>query len=188
MKPTFRGPDFFSRSFFIALVALATLCICFGCSEKQGVKVGDNAPAISGNDVHGGTVSLDRIKGKIVVIFFWTNSCCGDSVKQLEPIYSRYKRDGLEILAVNELDSKTVVESYAKNNALTFPMLADEGSKLFKQYHVFGFPTIFILDRNGIVREKIMGEIQTEKLQKLVERQFTIQKEIEANYEKAHSR
>ncbi len=175
--------------FLSALLPLATFLLCVGCDSKpQGVKIGDTPPGISGNDVRGENVNLGQLKGKIVVIFFWTNSCCGDSVKQLEALYRQYKQDGLEILAVNELDSGNAVESYAKNNALTFPMLADEGANLFKQYHVFGFPTIFILDRNGTVREKIMGEIQTEKLQKLVERQFTIQKEIEANYEKTHSR
>ena len=67
-------------------------------------------------------------------------------------------------------------------------MIADESSKRYKEYQVFGFPTIFILDNNGVVREKILGQIPIGKLQSLIEKQFKIQKEIEVNYEKIHSR
>ena len=172
----------------IAFCLLATLNFCSGCDSRQGLKIGDTAPDISGKDIQGKEISQIKLKANVAIIYFWTNSCCGDSLKKLEPLYTRDKDKGLAVLAVDVGDGKEIVESYAKNNALTFTMLADEKSKLFKQYHVFGFPTIFILDKNGIVREKIMGDIPIEKLEKLVEKQFKIQKEVEASYEKTHSR
>jgi peroxiredoxin len=172
----------------LSALVLATLLLCTGCDEKKGVKIGDNPPAISDNDIHGEFVSLAQLKGKIVIVYFWTNSCCGDSLKELEPIYSRNKYKGLEILAINEMDSRKDVESYALNNRLTFTMLTDEHSMLFKQYKVLGFPTVFILDRSGIVREKILGDVQIAKLEKLVLRQFDIQKKAEESYEKVHAR
>ena len=92
------------------------------------------------------------------------------------------------ILAVNAGDPKETTELYAKNNALTFAMLTDEKAKLFKKYQVVGFPTIFILDKNWIVREKILGHIPIEKMEKLVKKQLKIQNEVEANYEKIHPR
>lgn len=184
MRPTVKV-----LAILVCLITVVMLTACIsGCHDQQVVKVGDLAPEISGNDLQGRTISLDQFKGKVGIIFFWTNSCCGASVKQLEPLYRQFRQDGLEIVAVNELDAQKVVDAYARDNALTFPMLADEGSKLFKRYHVFGFPTIFILDRTGIVREKIMGEVPSEKLKQMVTRRFAINKEIEANYEKAHSR
>ena len=170
------------------LIALMLLTVCISGCDEQVIRVGDSAPEISGHDVQGRKVSLDQLKGKVVVIFFWTDSCCGDSVKQLEPLYRQFRRDGLEIVAVNEMDSEKAVETYARDNALTFPMLSDEGSKLLKRYQVFGFPTIFILDGTGTIRDKIMGQVSTEKLKQLVARRFAIKKEIEANFEKTHPR
>jgi peroxiredoxin len=178
----------FGPIILVVLFVCATLIFSAGCEKKQAIKVGDTTPRISGNDIHGEDISQSKLKAKLVVIYFWTNSCCGESLKTLEPLYIKNRDKGLAVLAVNVGDKKEIVESYAKSNALTFSMLTDEHSKLFEQFHVFGFPTIFILDKNSIVREKILGDIPIEKLQKLVERQFNIQKEIEANYEKIHSR
>lgn len=172
----------------ISISILASLFYFTGCEKKQLTKIGDTPPGISDIDIHGESITLSKLKGKIVVIYFWKNSCCGDSVKKLEPFYDKNKDKGLTILAVNVGDSKEIVESYAKNNSLTFVMLADEHSKLFNKYQVFGFPTIIILDKNGIVREKIHGDILIGQLQKLVEKHFNIQKEMEANYEKIHPR
>ncbi len=175
-------------SSLVLILMVARLAFLTGCENTQAIKVGDTPPGISGRDMNGEDIGQIKLKAKLVIIYFWTNSCCADCLKKIEPLYLNNKDKGLVVLAVNEGDSKEIVESYARNNALTFTMLVDEKSKLFKQYHAFGFPTIFILDKNGIVREKIQGDIQIEKLEKLVEKQFKIQKEIEANYEKIHSR
>lgn len=154
-------------SFLRAIFVLATWLLSAGCESQLGVKIGDTPPEISADDIRGEYVRLTRLKGKVVIIYFWSNSCCGGSLRQLEPLYNQHKDSGLEILAINELDSKKDVTLYAKNNGLTFTLLTDEYSMLFKTYRVLGFPTIFVLDRNGIVREKIMGDIQTAKLEKL---------------------
>ena len=172
----------------ILLVFLAALFLS-GCdTKKQDIKKGDAAPQFSASDVSGGTISLSRNKGKIVVLYFWTNSCCGDSLKLVEPFYRANKRNNLEIAAINVGDSKEVVKSYASSNSLTFPILMDEHSTLFTQYNVFGYPTIFIIDKHGIIREKILGNIQTKQLEKLIQRQIDIQKKAEDSYEKTHSR
>lgn len=186
MRPFFKIITMYRPFFWVVLFVPAILYFCLGCSEKQPLKIGDNAPKISGNDIHGEPVGLDRFKGKVVILYFWTNSCCGDRLKLLEPFYRQYKDKGLALLALNEGDSKEIVESYAKANGLTFLMQTDEHGTTSKQYGIFGFPTIFILDKNGIIRKKILGDIQTGQLQKLAEKQFNIQKEIEANYEKTH--
>lgn len=171
-----------------ALPVLAILAFLSGCDKQLEVKIGNTAPVISSNDIHGEFFSLDQHRGKVVVIYFWTNSCCGDSLKLLEPVYSKNKYNGLEIVAINENDSKKDVESYAANNRLTFTMLTDEHSLLFRQYQVIGFPTIFIIDGKGVIREKILGNIDTAKLEKLIQRQFDIKKAMEINYEKTHPR
>lgn len=157
---------------FLSIIMLASLAYSLGCDNKQGIKIGDNPPEISGEDMHGKLVNLSQFKGKVVVLYFWKSSCCGDILKMLQPFQSESKDKGLAVVAVNVGDSKAAVESYAKDYSLTFSMLRDEDSKIFRKYNLFGFPTIFILDKNGIVREKIQGDITIEKLEKLVVKQF----------------
>lgn len=138
------------------------------CQEKRGVKIGDTAPAISGLDVRGTPVNSSTLKGKTVVVYFWTGSCCGENLKQLQPFYSRNKHRGFEIIAVNEIDSRDKILSYAADNGVTFPMLSDDRYMLFNAYNVVGFPTIIVLDKKGIVREKVLGDMKTANLQNLI--------------------
>jgi peroxiredoxin len=173
---------------FMMILMLASIVFSAGCEEKQRVKSGDAAPVFSARDVNGELVTLGQFTGDVVVLYFWTNSCCGDRLKQIEPVYVKHKQKGLALLAINVGDSGEAVKSYAQSNGLTFTMLTDERSKIFKQYGAIGFPTVFILDGNGIIRKKILGDIQAAQLEKLVEHQFTIKKETDAAYEKMHRR
>ncbi|MBU5614192.1 peroxiredoxin family protein [Geomonas azotofigens] len=172
------------------IVILVAACLAFltGCESTVDTKIGAFAPAIAGVDINAEPVHLHRLKGKIVVIYFWTNSCCGDNVKQLEPLYQRYSHDRFAMVAIAGLCSKEEVAAYAKKHAITFTMLADEGAGMSRQYQVLGFPTVFILDSNGIIREKILGAVRTETLQKLVDRQFRIRKAVDAGHDKANPR
>jgi peroxiredoxin len=157
------------QRFFMALVMLLASLVCMaGCEEKPAGHTGEQAPEIAGTGLHGEPVSLGRLRGSVIVLCFWTNSCCGDRLKQLEPYYRRNKDKGLVILAINEGNTGENVVSYAKANNLTFPVLTDEGSMTAREYGVFGFPTIFIIDRKGIIRKKILREIEPEQLDKLV--------------------
>lgn len=151
-----------------AILLLASIAFSSGCAEKQEVKIGGKPPGISGNDIHGEFVSLDQFKDKVVVLYFWANTCCGEKLKLVEPFYRQIKYKGVAVLAINVGDSKETVASYAKNNGLTFTLQTDELAMIARQYGVFGFPTIFILGRNGIIRNKILGDIQIAKLEQLV--------------------
>ncbi|MGA2151469.1 MAG: TlpA disulfide reductase family protein [Geobacteraceae bacterium] len=141
-----------------------------GCADKSVPKIGETPPAISCNDVTGEYISLNRLKGNVVVIYFWSSTCCGDRLKQHEPWFSLNKYKGLSILAVNVGGDENSVRLFATNNGLTFTMLTDEHGMISRQYGVIGFPTIFIIDRNGVIRNKIVGDIETAYLFKLVSR------------------
>lgn len=155
-------------NFLVTVLLTATLVFTPACGKMQEVKIGAKPPVISGNDIYGDYVSPSQFNGKVVVLYFWSNSCCALCLKDLQPFFSRNRHRGLEVLTIDEGDAKEVVERYAKTNALTFTFQTDEHAMTARQYDVIGFPTIFILDRNGIMREKILGKIPEAKLEKLV--------------------
>jgi peroxiredoxin len=168
MKPLFNCARTSCPKFLTAIFILAVLAFSSGCEEQKRVRNGEKPPGISGTDIHGEYISLNQFKGNVVVLYFWRNSCCGDRLKQLEPYYSRDKDKGLAVLAINVGDTRETVESYAKNNGLTFTLQTDERAMTAREYGVFGFPTLFILDREGTIRKKILGDIDTAQLEKLV--------------------
>jgi len=56
-------------SFFVPLILL----FYAGCEKKQPIKIGAIPPAISGYDIHGEDIGLNKLKGKVVVLYFWIN-------------------------------------------------------------------------------------------------------------------
>lgn len=161
--------------FLMAMMVLASLVCMAGCEAKPAARTGEKAPEIEGTDLHGEPVSLARLKGKVVVLCFWTSSCCSDRLKRLEPFYRQNRDKGLDILAINEGNTGKDVAAYAQATGLTFTMQTDEGGLLAREYGVFGFPTIFIIDREGIIRKKILGNVDPEQLDKLVSQMARVQ-------------
>ncbi|MFA7404558.1 MAG: TlpA disulfide reductase family protein [Pelobacteraceae bacterium] len=176
MTFSLKGRNLFRPIVLLVIFVSVTLCSCFAHNNKPEVTVGANSPRISGTDIYGEYVSPGQLDGKVIVLYFWKRSSGGGSLKQLELFFRHNERNNLEILAINDSDSKSDLESYAKNNSITFMMLKDGRSRLVKQFQVLDFPTIFILDRNGIIREKIIGEISIDTLRKLISKQLLIQK------------
>ncbi|MFA7402548.1 MAG: TlpA disulfide reductase family protein [Pelobacteraceae bacterium] len=163
------GPSKICRAILYGtIVMLAPFVFFAGCEKNQGVKTGETPPEIYGTDIHGDPVSLRKLKGNVVVLYFWSNSCCGDKLKLLQPYYIRNKDKGVAILAINGTDSREAIESYAKKNGVSFTLQSDEHSMTSREYGVFGFPTLFIIDREGIVRKRIMGYIEPDQLNKYV--------------------
>jgi len=156
------------RSIFIIVIMLSSLAMITGCEKEILTIVGEKAPNISSADVYGSNVSLKQHKGKVVILFFWTNSCCGDKLNLLEPFYNKNKDKGVSVIGINENNSKEVVALYTKTNGITFTMLADETGRTAKEYGVFGFPTIFVIDKHGVLQKKILGDVNIAQLNQLV--------------------
>jgi peroxiredoxin len=167
------------------LVIVLAVAVLTGCSSRQGVERGDEAPAFSAADIHGTTVDLAGMRGDVVVLYFWS-SCCSDSLKLVKRIYETNRQYGLHIIAINRSDAKATAD-YAARNGITFTMIADTTGKLHTTYRATGFPTIYIVDRSGIIREKILGDLGVPYLEKLVQRQIESRRKATESYEKLHT-
>jgi len=161
-----------TEKFYFSLprcLACGILLLLTACQPSAAPKTGDVAPAISCNDIAGEYFNLGGLKGRVVVIYFWSSKCCGDSLKRVEPFYAKKKHQGLSLVAVEVGGTKESVASFVAGNELSFTNLADDYSMISKSYRVVGFPTIFIVDKNGMIRRKVSGEIQAEQLTKIAD-------------------
>ena len=112
-----------------------------------------NAVAVdfSLNDLSGKKVSLSSYQGKKVILFFWTTWCpfCLKEMAHLNKEYSNLENDGISLLAINIDESKAKIDSFARKNAIKFPILLDEGAMVAEDYEVFGIPTIILINSEG---------------------------------------
>jgi len=125
-------------------------------------EVGYPAPGFTLEMVGGGNVvNLSDYKGKVVLLNFWASWCfpCRKEMPSMQELYQIFKDRNFEILAVN-LDKfgKEKVLSFVSNYGLTFPILLDEDMKTALSYEVRNIPTSYIIDKEGIIKEKIIGE------------------------------
>jgi len=115
-------------------------------------------------NLEGKPVSLESLRGKVVVVDFWATWCgpCKASFPGMQLAVNQYKND--ENVAFVFIDSWERATDKTKNAAdfiankgYTFNVLMDTEDKVIAAYGVSGIPTKYILDRNGKIRFKTVG-------------------------------
>lgn len=115
------------------------------------------APKFTSKNVDNEVVVLDSLLGKgPIVISFWATWCkfCAVELDRLREIYEELKKDGLEVLAINQDGPRTIakVKPFAAGRKWEYPILLDPEKKVARLYAVWAIPHLFILDEEGRIR------------------------------------
>jgi len=159
------------RPDFILILAVLLLISVAGCERRVHLKVGEILPAFTLPDLKGDKVVVpDDFRGKVVVIRFWVDWCasCAREMPLIDDIYKKYKDRGLIILAVNVGQPRDVAAAFVSRLKISYPALLDTESVISHRYYVTAVPTTYILDRSGVIRNKILGETGTEAFEKII--------------------
>lgn len=158
--------------FGIGIVIFFSLFILAAGCEKA-VEAGPLAPDFSLADVSGQTVSLEQYRGSVVLLDFWATWCapCRMTIPLLAKLHEQYKDKGLVILGVSVDDPQLIKDTdllnYKKMSQIDYPLLRFN-QKIMQDYfsnEQMAIPTMFVIDRNGRIRDKIVG-FQPETLEK----------------------
>jgi len=159
----------FMRHFGVAVV-LGLLCLCLSaCSSppSQGPTsgppvVGQAAPDFTLSDLAGKTYSLSALRGKVVVVNFWATWCppCRAEMPSMEQLHRELGNQGLVLLAINiEKDGRQIVPKFLAASPHSFPILLDEKGEIQKRYGVYKFPESFVIRKDGVIDDKVIGAI-----------------------------
>lgn len=123
-------------------------------------KVGTFSPSITGlANVQGAVpASLSALRGKVVVLDFWASWCgvCKLMTPTLNDWQTKYGAQGLVVLGVSS-DKHDVATAATKSFGITYPVGADTSDKVFPGFQIPALPTMYVLDKGGVVREVEVG-------------------------------
>jgi peroxiredoxin len=130
----------------------------FGQTEKlELLKEGQPAPAFTAVDIQGKPVSLESLRGKKVLLDFSVIGCgyCKLALDHLNQ--SNFKlKDGIVGIYLNPVDKKPKMESYGQRVHIPFTVVPD-ARELGKMYGVFGYPTFYLINEQGIIEKVVVG-------------------------------
>jgi cytochrome c biogenesis protein CcmG, thiol:disulfide interchange protein DsbE len=129
----------------------------------EGVEVGKRAPDYRAPNLStGDTLSLrDAAKGRVTLVNIWATWCipCKAEMPAMEKLYRTLGPKGFRILAVSiDEGSDDDVRKFAKDVGVSFEILHDRSGRIQQIYQTTGVPESFLLDRDGVIVKKIIGE------------------------------
>ncbi|MGE5320612.1 MAG: peroxiredoxin family protein [Hyphomicrobiaceae bacterium] len=157
------------------LIVLAVLAIAgalfYALMEKPA------APAATFTTLEGKTISLEELRGKIVLVNFWATSCpgCVKEMPDLIETYNQYKGRGFEIVAVAmSYDPPNYVANFAKTRQLPFPVALDVNGEHARAFgNVQLTPTSFIIGKDGRIIQEKLGDLDFTKLKAMLDKDLS---------------
>lgn len=149
---------------------LGMLLLLAGCGgDRPVVSNLEPAPGFELERLDGGKAALSDLQGHVVAVRFWADWCpfCRHEMRELEPLYRQLKGQGLEIVAVNVAQDRGRVERFAERVGYSYPTLLDPDSAVARRYGVIAIPVTYFVDRDGIVRGRILGESDNRSFERM---------------------
>lgn len=90
---------------------------------------------------------------------------------EMQKFYENNKNNNVEILAVNLTNSERgpdAVNDFVKNKGVTFKVVLDEQGDIGNLYGAITIPTSYIIDKNGVIRDKYIGPMSYETMDRMI--------------------
>jgi thiol-disulfide isomerase/thioredoxin len=149
------------RSFFISflILCLSILWVFLlpHCAKKEGESV--SAPDFTLKTLDGREITLSKLKGKVVLLDFWATWCapCRESIPHLIQLHKTYGEKGLEVVGMNvDRGDTDTVARFVKSMDIPYPIVVTP-EEVSRNFGVTGLPTAVLVDKEGKIREKIVG-------------------------------
>jgi peroxiredoxin len=152
------------------LLVLLTLLILFFLLLTTNKKV----PEIAVTSITGQAFKLYQAKNNFTIINFWATDCpgCIKEMPGLVATYNQFKGQGLEIIAISmSYDPPNQVLNFTHKNKIPFPVVLDVNGQIARSFENIRLtPTSILIDKNGKIIDKVIGELDFNKLNALLKK------------------
>jgi thiol-disulfide isomerase/thioredoxin len=94
---------------------------------------------------------------------------CNAEAPAIDGLYRRYAARGLQVVGVDVLESAPKAASFARAHGVTYPVVVDDGT-MRDRYRVNALPVHVFIDRHGVVRQIVDGEMDASQMRAAIER------------------
>ena len=124
------------------------------------------APDFTLASLDGGSLRYGEIKGKPILINFFASWClpCREEMPAIERIAREYKAKGVVFLGVAVDDTEAKMREFLTRFDVSFPVGLDSGATIQKSFGVYGIPTTYFIDRQGVINYFHAGAVTEELL------------------------
>ncbi len=149
---------------FIGLAAVLAACArgdgAGSSAAPQIAHVGKAAPEWTETSIPGPTLSLASLHGKAIYLNFFATWCppCNEEAPAIDALARSFAARGVAVVGVDVLENANKAGEFRSQHHLSYPVVADTGT-LRGQYQINGLPVHVFIDRNGIVRKIVVGEL-----------------------------
>jgi cytochrome c biogenesis protein CcmG/thiol:disulfide interchange protein DsbE len=156
----------------LAVVLTAGACTNSSLDAPAGVGVGRQAPNLQLESLDGHQVSLADYAGQVVLINFWATWCppCKEEIPAIERAYEAHRDEGFMVLGINDGEALGVVQAFAGELGITYPVLIDRRRDVAAQYRRRGLPLTVIVDRAGVIQVRHEGYLTAGQLDRYLSR------------------
>ena len=150
------------RRVAVTLAFASTLAACGGSGEDGSlaqIGVGEAAPAYAAATLSGDTVSLESLRGDVVLLNIWATWCipCRREMPALERLHAERAGEGLHVLGVSIDGASADVGGFAQDLGVGFTILHDPQSRVTHAFRTIGVPESFLISREGVILKRWVG-------------------------------
>ncbi len=146
------------------LVLSLALVMIGGCETSRGISPGEVVPDFILRSPTGEVRRLSNFRGRPVLVNLWATWCppCLAEMPVLNRIADDYRDRGLVIVSIAGDEDTGAVSRFLAKTPLKFEVLLDPDGSVGTQYEITGYPETFLVDREGRLRDKIIGPVPSE--------------------------
>jgi len=118
------------------------------------------APDFSFTSLQGEYISLEDLRGKVVVLDFWGTWCrpCVDSVPSLRSMHKKYSKEpSFVLIGISSDTDEETWKEFTEQNKMVWPQYRDRDRRIHRAFGIRAFPTYILIDHEGIVRYQTIG-------------------------------
>ena len=157
---------------FLLLIALLGLLLA-GCGSFStplpALDGTEPVPDITLPTPDGEMISLSDYQGQVVFLNFWGTYCppCVDELPDLQAVYEELQSEDFVIIGLNAEEKPEKVKAFVEENGITFPIIISDDATINPVYQLKHMPTTWFIDKNGILRGKIEGQMSKDMALKI---------------------
>ena len=133
--------------------------------QKTPPGAGTLAVAFDLKSVDGSALGLESFRGKPLMMNFFASWCdpCREEMPLINDLAGKAGKEGYAVLGIAVEDTRGAIMQYAQEAKLVFPIALDLNSTVKRAYRIFGPPATFFIDRQGIIRDVVIGPLTPER-------------------------